>query len=334
MQFDWLSQLAVSIAVFFGLPPEHAYQVKAFAAILFVAVACGALGSLVIGNRMAFFSDAMAHTSMAGVTLAFLLLVLTGLVKNTDDADRYLWVIPLVMAAFGVAVGLTIAVVQDRTALGSDTVIGIFFAFALGFAGLLLPALQKKVNFNVEGILFGQVTVIDDFQLLVLAGLAVVTLAVVALKYNSFVFGSFNPTLARSRGIAVRGNNYLFVALLALVVNLSINAVGVLLINALLVVPAAAAVNVSGNLRRMFWFTFLGAIGCAAAGYRISATTVIPLNEKDVLEPGPSGAVVIACVLWFFASLVLRAVRRRFYGAAVPVPCLHDHGDGQYPHAH
>ncbi|MEO2092129.1 MAG: metal ABC transporter permease [Gemmataceae bacterium] len=341
MPVDWVHQFITATADWLSTPGStvHTFQVRAFIALLLVALACGVLGSLVVGNRMAFFSDAMAHTAMAGVTLSLLLLVLLANVQNMRQADDYLWLVPLAMAVFGVVIGLMIAFIQERTALASDTVIGVFFAFSLGFAGLLMPALRKRINLDLEGVLFGQLQFIDDARLLILFGMAAVTCGVVVWKYNSFVFGSFNPVLAKSRGLSVRFNTYLFVALLALVVNLSIYAVGVLLINALLVVPAAAAANVAGNLRRMFWVTLSGCVGCVLVGYRVSSVTQIPLGpgKDDVLYPGPSGAVVVACVGWFFASLGVRAVRRRFFGAAVPCPhtsCSHVHSGGEYPHPH
>ncbi len=333
MPVDWVHQFVTATADWLGV---HTYEVRAPLALLLVAVACGALGSLVIGNRMAFFSDAMAHTAMAGVTLALLGLILAYNIRSTREADPHLWVLPLAMAAVGVTAGVVIAFLQEKTTLASDTVIGVFFAFALGLAGLLMPGLRGRINLDLEGILFGQLLFIDDVRLLILFVMAAVTLAVVGWKYNSFVFGSFNPVLAKSRGLSVRFNTYLFVALLALVVNLSIYAVGVLLINALLVVPAAAAANVSRNLRRMFWFTLFGCVGCSLVGYRISSGTVVAAGGLEI-HPGPSGAVVMACVGWFFASLGVRAVRRRFFGAAVPCPhtsCSHVHGGGEYPHPH
>jgi zinc transport system permease protein len=330
---EWVHQIVLALADGFGTKP---YEVQAVLGLLLVAVACGAVGSLVVGNRMAFFSDAMAHTAMAGVTLAVLGMVVLAGVKNAVAADEYRWTIPLVMAVVGSVVGLVIAVIQEYTALSSDTVIGVFFALALGFAGLMLPALQEKARIPLEDILFGQLLFLDPVRLLMLFGMAVVTLLVIGLRYNSFLLGSFNTSLANSRGLPVRRNNYLFVVLLAVVVNLSVYAVGVLLINALLVVPAAAAANVSRNLRRMFWFTLLGCVGCAVVGYRVSSSTVIAIGEVE-LSPGPSGAVVLTCVGWFFASLVIRAVRRRFFGAALPhdtTTCSHDHHHGQYLHRH
>ncbi len=329
---DWVNQLVMNTAAAFG---TSAYEVRAVAGLLFVAVACGVMGSLVIGNRMAFFSDAMAHTAMAGVTLAILGMVVFAGVQNAVAADQYRWTIPVVMAAVGSVVGLVIAVIQERTALTSDTVIGVFFALSLGFAGLLLPALQEKARIPLEDILFGQLLFLDDVRLLMLFGMAVATLLVIAFGYNGFLLGSFNPSLANSRGIPVRWNNYLFVVLLAVVVNLSVYAVGVLLINALLVVPAAAAANVSRNLRRMFWFTLAGCVVCAIIGYRVSSSSVIAVGSVE-LSPGPSGAVVLTCVGWFFVSLVVRAVRRRFFGAALPhdpATCSHDHSPGEY-HRH
>lgn len=330
---DWVNQIVVALAEWNGSP---VYDVRALIGLILVAVACGTLGSLVIGNRMAFFSDAMAHTAMAGVTLAVLGMVVFAGVRNAAGAEAYRWTIPLVMAGVGAVVGLVMAVIQERTALSSDTVIGVFFALALGFAGLLLPALNERVKLPLEEILFGQLLFLDDVRLLMLFGMAAVTLLVIGWRYNSFLLGTFNTSLANSRGLPVRWNNYLFVVLLAVVVNLSVYAVGVLLINALLVVPAAAAANVTRNLRWMFWVTLVGSVLCAVRGYQMSTTTVIAVGTLE-LQPGPSGAVVLHCVGWFFASLVVRAILRRFFGASLPhdpTTCSHDHHHGQYHHRH
>lgn len=333
---DWVNQLVLALADGFG---TSAYDVKALLALLLVAITCGVVGSLVIGNRMAFFSDAMAHTAMAGVTLALLGMVVLAGVRDTKAAEQYRWAIPVVMAVVGAIVAVAIAVIQERTALTSDTVIGVFFALALGFAGLLLPALNAKVKLPLEEILFGQLLFVDEVRLLMLFGMTAATILLIGWRYNSFLLGSFNPSLANSRGLPVRWDQYLFVALLAVVVNLSVYAVGVLLINALLVVPAAAAANVSRNLRRMFWFTLLGSVGCAVVGYRVSSTFVFALgpSKDDEFDLRPSGAVVLACVGWFFASLVVRAIRRRFFGTPLPhdpATCSHDHDHGQYSHRH
>jgi zinc transport system permease protein len=334
---DWVRVQVEGLAQALSTPGSAVYpfEVRALLAILLVSFSCGIVGSLVVGNRMAFFSDAMAHTAFAGVAFSLLAIVAMAGVSTPRQAEPYLWIVPWAMCGIGAAAGITIAFVRERTNLGNDTVIGVFFALALGLAAVLLPALRQRVNLDPESILFGQLTLIGDRDLLGLGILAILTASVVAWRYNSFVFSSFNPGLAKSRGLPVRWNNYLFIVLLALVVNLSIKAVGILLINALLVVPAAAAANCSRNLRRMFWFTLAGSILCGLAGYRWSTRAAIPAGVTEPLRVGPAGMVVCVCVGWFFASIGIRAVRQRFFGAAIPAgACTQDHGDGQYPHTH
>ena len=334
---DALRSIIESTAAALSTPDAkiYAFEIRAVLAVLFVSLTCGIIGSLVIGNRMAFFSDAMAHTAFAGVSLALLGIVLATGATSGKMVEPHLWIVPFAMCAIGALAGVLIAWVREKTNLANDTVIGVFFAAALGLAALLLRPLRKVVTFDLESYLFGDLTSIGEIDLIALAALALVTAVVVGGRYNSFVFGSFNPSLARSRGLAVRFNNYLFIVLLAMVVNLSIRAVGILLINALLVIPAAAAANVSRNLRRMFWFTVLGSVSAGLFGYRLSTKLGISLTGGEPLPVGPSGAIVLVVVAWFAASLGLKAVRQKFFGAAVVrANCTADHGDGYSPHSH
>src|SRR5262249_42710947 len=145
---------------------------------------------------------------------------------------------PLIMVAFGALVGIGIAFVKEKTELASDTVIGVFFAGAIGFGAMLLTALKKHRTINPETFLFGSPLFVTDIQLLYLLILLVLVIALMTWRYNHLLLASFNPSLARSRRISMRINNYLFIILLALIVNLSIFTVGALLINAMLIVPA------------------------------------------------------------------------------------------------
>src|SRR5207302_5408224 len=112
-----------------------------------------------------------------------------------------------------------------------------------------------------ERFLFGGPTAVQPHDIWILAILLVVTFVVLFLRYNQLVLASFNPSLARSRGIYVAINNYLFIVLLALIVNFSIATVGVLLINALLICPAATASNFSTSMRKLFDWTFFICLG-------------------------------------------------------------------------
>src|SRR5947208_6456272 len=122
MLADWIQELAVWVTA--QVPDEtmlsNLGMVYALFAVILVGLLCGGVGSLVVGNRMAFFSDALAHCCFAGVSLGFLLALFGGV---RSQGEYYHW-IKFVMVAFGIGVGLAIAYVREKTVLASDTVIG------------------------------------------------------------------------------------------------------------------------------------------------------------------------------------------------------------------
>jgi zinc transport system permease protein len=303
-----LTELLHDVAPYLG---TDGIYLRPLLAVLLVSGACGLVGALVVGNRMAFFSDAMAHTAFAGIALGLLSIIVFAGARNPQQADPYLWVVPWVMVGFGTVVGVSVAFVRERTGLTNDTVIGVFFALSIGFGAMFFPHIRTKIGIDPDVFLYGAPAAVGDGELVSLFALAVVTAGVVAWKYNQWVFASFNPSLVRSRGVWVRANNYLFIVLLALLVNLSVKAVGVLLINALLVVPAAAAANVAANLRQMFWLTVGGSVAAGVLGNEISNRVEIPLSDRpgDTLEFGPGGTIVVLCVAWFFVTMVYAAFR-------------------------
>src|SRR5713226_6243554 len=122
------------------------FNVVGLLAVLLVGLVCGAVGSLVVGNRMAFFSDALAHCAFAGVALGVLFALLAGV---HDKDEFYEWILPI-MVVFGVVVGLLIAYVREKTSLASDTVIGVFFAGAMGLGDVLLKFVTRKGYYNME----------------------------------------------------------------------------------------------------------------------------------------------------------------------------------------
>jgi zinc transport system permease protein len=336
MDTDWMFQLSTRIADGLGL---EVFVVKGVMAIVLVCSLCGMMGSMVVGNRMAFFSDAMAHCAFAGVTLGYLSVVLTD-----GDHNRAAWVVPLVMVLVGIAVGVAMVYVRDHTGLAHDTVIGVFFALAIGIGAMMFQVLQVKSSFNPEYFLFGNLVLIPEHDLIYLIILMLIVVPIYISRYNQLVFASFNSTLARTRGLQVKFNNYLFIILLALVVNLSIKAVGALLINAMLVVPAATAANLSRNLRQMFWLTVLFCIGSGLLGFTLRNSFEFSIGNGDSVPFGPSGVIVVMSVVLFFVSIVLASLWSRFAPALglAPLPrmvsrhihdesCTNDHGFGECP---
>jgi len=280
---------------------QYEFNRNAFWALLLVSFCCGSIGSLVVGSRMAFFSDALAHCAFAGVSIGFVFFDLVVL-YFWPGQEFWQWVTPI-MVAFGMLVGFGIAYLRSRSGLSSDTVIGIFFAGAVGLAAMLRKQIKSRSLFSLEDFLFGDPLLVKPFDLVLLVGLTVLVVVVLILIYNYLLMANFNSSLALSRRIPVKWCNYLFVILLAVVVNLCLRAVGTLLINALLIVPAATAINVSRNMRQLFWLT-IGLCVFVSIGGQWLSTNLENYYEGKV-QLGVPGTIVMMSVFLFLVSLVV-----------------------------
>jgi zinc transport system permease protein len=276
------------------------FNLRATLALVFIGVICGAVGSLVVGNRLAFFSDALAHSAFAGVSIGILIALLLQL----KHEDLYHW-ITLVMIIFGILTGLGIVFVREKTSQSSDTVIGVFFAGAVGLGAILLKIGSSVIRFPTDDFLFGSLASVKSSDLLALAALLVATGVLLTWTYNGLVFSNFNLSLARSRRIPLRLYNYLFIALLAVIVNLCLSAVGALLINALLVVPAATAVNLCSNMRQLFRWSILLCLLTSLLGQWLSWEVPIPISGHGTARLGEGGTIVVLNVALFFVSMVV-----------------------------
>ncbi len=274
------------------------FNIRSLLATVLVGLCCASLGSLVVGSRMAFFSDALAHCSFAGISIGFFLFLLFG---SRGGHDFFWDWVTAVMAVFGIVAGCGIVWVRTRTGLSSDTVIGVFFAGAVGLAAALRDLLRNRALFNLEDFLFGDPLRVSSGQILVLAVLLAVALLLLAGIYNHLLLASFNQSLALSRRVPVQTVQYLFIVLLALTVNLCLRFVGALLINALLIIPAATAINLSRNMRQLFWRTVALSLTWCLVGQWVSWE--IGIGTKNQL--GLSGTIVLLNVCAFVASLAL-----------------------------
>jgi zinc transport system permease protein len=262
------------------------------------------VGSLVVGSRMAFFSDALAHCAFAGVSIGF--VVCQVLLTSVNRDNFWQWVTPI-MVVFGMLVGYGIVFIRLRTGLASDTVIGVFFSGAIGLAAVLRNLMQKRALFNLEDFLFGNPLLVDPSDLIWLGGLLLITYLVLAAFYNPLLLTGFNHSLALSRRTPVALSNYLFVILLALIVNLCLRYVGALLINALLIVPAATAINCSRNLRQLFHWTWMLCLFVSLSGLSIYWV----VERQANVSLGISGTIILLSVFLFIGSLFVGPWLRR-----------------------
>ncbi len=294
----WLEQWIIHFCSLFPDKSFFSYpfEVASTLALILVGLNCGMVGSLVVGSRMAFFSDALAHCAFAGVSIGFVGYEL--LFGGAGTSQQFWHSVTPVMVGFGVLVGFGIAYVRQQTGMASDTVIGIFFAGAIGLAALIRQLIKSRRLFSLEDFLFGDPLYATGGDLVGLLLLTVFSAGLLALIYNPLLFSSFNTSLARSRRMPLQLVHYLFVMLLALVVNLCLRDVGTLLINALMVVPAATASNLSRNLRQMFWRTVLLAVAVGLLGKWISHE----VPQRTGLEITMPGTIVLLSVLLFIVS--------------------------------
>ena len=199
------------------------FMVNALLAILLLTPLLGLLGTMAVNQQMAFFSDALGHSALTGIGLGILLGVSSDL---------------LAMLVFGIVWALLICRIKQTGAASTDTIISVFSSTSVA-AGVLVLSMGGGFA-KYSSLLVGDVLAVQDSDLLYLLIALVAGIALWAVMYNSLLLSGISPSLARSRGIHNRLVECAFVVLVAVAVMLAIRWVGVMLINALLILPAAA----------------------------------------------------------------------------------------------
>jgi len=256
---------------------EARFMQQALLGLVLLAPMAAAMGVQVVNFRMAFFSDAISHSAFAGVAL--------GLVLSVSAQ----WTMP----AFGLMVGLGIMAVQRRSTLSSDTIIGVFFSAVIAF-GLAVVSRDRNVARDLQRFLYGDILTIGDGDILALIALFVILMAFQAWGYNRMLYVGLNPVLAKAHRVQVAIYQYLFAGLLSLVVIFSVWAVGVLLVTAMLIVPAAAARNFARSAGGMFWWAVAVSFFSSVAGLLVSA--------QDWARTATGATIILCSCLWFLAS--------------------------------
>lgn len=220
-------------------PLQYGFFVRALVAAAIVGVVCAVVGSYMVLRGLVFMGDAISHAAFPGVVIAYLLG----------------WPVYLGGAIAGVATALGIGWLSRRGGLRNDTTIGVLFAsmFALGIA--LFSAIPNFVG-DLFAFLVGNVLGISGDELLGLAVLAAIVLGLVALFWKELLYATFDPLGAAASGLPVARLEYLFLGLIALTIIVSLQAVGIILVVAMLVTPAATAQLISIRFARLI----LGAI--------------------------------------------------------------------------
>ena len=261
---------------------EYEFMQRAFLAAAAVGVVCGVLGFFVVLRRLAFIGVGISHSALGGVAL--------GLVLGVSPL--------LTGGAFALAVALGIAFAGQRSALGRDTVIGVFFSGAMA-TGVVLASLQHGAQQELFGYLFGNVLAVTGGELaLLLAGGALVVAALFAMLRPQ-LFLAFDEEIASAYGQRAAALDVALLGLLAATIVIGVRLVGVLLIEALLVVPAATAALLARHYRAQLAVSVALSLAAALGGLALSWR----------LDTAPGGTVALLAVALFFAALALRGRR-------------------------
>jgi zinc transport system permease protein len=285
--YTWIADLAQR-----GWLPgdfQYPFLIRGFLSVLVLAPILGGLSHLVVTRRMAFFSAALGQAALTGVAIGLLL----GEPLNSPYGGMF---------GFCLLATLAMVYVKRRATLPPDTLIGVFHALTLGLGLCLLVLLTRQFNVHqVESVLFGSLLTVTDGDLLLLVLVGVVVGGLLIREYNHLLLDSLNRPLASVAGARSIYLEYFFAVLLTLSIVVSLKIIGALLVEALVVVPAAAARNIANSTRSYLIWSIAVAFFAGAGGLAVSTKFLVPTG----------GAVVLAVSTIFFVTLAVRTMRRR-----------------------
>jgi zinc transport system permease protein len=227
---EWWYTLLAAVVPFPWL--EHTFMKNALLAVLLATPLFGIIGTMVVSNRMAFFSDSIGHGAFTGIAIG----AVAGIFKPV-----------IATLLFAVVFAMAITFIKNKSRTSTDTVIGVFSSTAIAL-GLVLMSHGKSFN-KFSSYLVGDLLSITPLEIGMLCAVFIAVIALWLVVFNKLLIISINPSLAASRGMNTLGVEMIFSALIAVVVAISIQWVGILIINSMLVLPAAAARNVTNNVR-------------------------------------------------------------------------------------
>lgn len=255
----------------------YGFMQRALLGGLLVAVMAGMAGTFIVQRGLAFLGDGLAHASFGGLALGALVAAFAGSGP---------WQEPLLVAVpFTLLVSFGMAFVRDRTRLASDTVIGVFFAVAAALAVLFISLVPpERSTMNVESLMFGSILAVGQADLYVIIAVAGVAVSVLAMLWSRLAYATFDEELARTDGVRVKTLEYVLFILTALIVVVSAQMVGIILLAAYLVIPAAAARLVSGSLFQMTWLAVVAGVLSTVAGLILSFLLDVPSGSLIILS--------------------------------------------------
>ena len=266
-------------------PLHYEFMVRGMLAAVIVGVVCAVLGTYVVLRGMAFFGDALAHAVLPGVAVGYLL-------GGGARGPVFWWaMVTALLSAFG------IGAVSRSSRLKEDTAIGIIFAGMFAF-GVALISMVRNYTADLTHFLFGDVLGVSANDLVLTAVFGALILVVIFAFYKEFLVVSFDPVLASTLRLPIRWLDYLLIALIAMSIVVSLQTVGVTLMVAMLITPAATASLLTRKLSRMMLIAALIAVFSGITGLYLSYYLNLASGSAIVLT-----CTAVFAVVWGITTL-------------------------------
>ncbi len=297
--YEWLRGIFIDAATNGSIHEMFFFEfvVNAFICAIIVGPLLGAIGTMVVVKRMAFFSQAVGNAALTGVSIGVLL------------GESY--TAPYVsMFCFCILFGLLLNFTRNHSKMSSDTLIGVFLSISLAVGATVLLFVSAKVNTHIlDTVMFGSILTVNDLDMTVLIVTTFITAGVAIPLYNKMLLASLNPNLAHVRGVNVHFLEYVFVLLITILTVACVKIVGAVLVEALLLIPAAAARNLNNSIKGFVgWSVVFSTFSCLFGIYAPVAFDI----------PIPSGgAIIITAAIIFFITLFIRMAMPRFREASL-----------------
>jgi zinc transport system permease protein len=257
----------------------------------------GGIGTMVVAKRMAFFSQAIGNAALTGVAI--------GVIIGESYTAPY-----MSMFSFCLLFALFLNFARNRTKMSSDTLIGVFLAISLAIGATALLWVSAKVNTHIlDTVMFGSILTVNDTDISVLLVTTLLTVAVALPLFNRMLLASLNPSLAHVRGVRVHLLEYVFVLLITILTVACVKIIGAVLVEALLLIPAAAARNLNRSIRGfVLWSIVFSTVSCLVGVYA-------PLRYDLPVPSG--GAIILTGAAIFIVTLIIKLLIPRYRETAL-----------------
>lgn len=261
---------------------SYTFMKNALLGVILITPLFGLLGTMVVNNKMAFFADALGHSALTGIALGVILKI-----------ANPLWA----MIIFAILLSIIIVKVKEANTASTDTIIGVFSSTAVALGIVILSYRGGFTKYN--NYLIGDLLSITPSDLGMLVIVAIIVMVLWCLVFNRLLITGVNESLARSKGINTKLYMNIFTIIVAIVVTMSIQWVGVLIISSMLVLPAASARNISKNVRQYSIYSMLIAL--------ISGITGLIISYFLGSASGATMVLVSSCI--FFITFIIKKLQ-------------------------